>query len=231
MAEEQTVIESTTIESTIVGLDLNNWQQTVVFLLTIINYVVGETGHAKLHKPLCGEDLLKLADQLMVGSYQPQEWFQADSRLADKNFLKELPADPVATDNYCLPTLSGEDVLTQMLNLRSGGVVYEDPFWFLLAAYNINKTASRFIIPRPANPQRAWQSRLEVLGALHNGQYQAEEWFAETLSPAVPNDKPAGLLQVSGADLIKLRTAGRGTLIDPDLGIGGYLLYGYEPDG
>ena len=75
------------------------------------------------------------------------------------------------------------------------------------------------------------RDRLEILAALNNGQYQAEEWFAETRPSVLVNDHPAGLLQVLGADLIKLRTAGRGTLVDPDLGLGEYLLYQYEPDG
>ncbi len=214
----------------IIGLDGQNWQRTVVLLLAIINYVMGEPGHAKLQKALDQEALLTLADQLMSGSYQPREWFQANSHLGDKNFIQQFPTTPKANATYCLQTLPGEDSLTETLNLRSGGVIYEDPFWFILAAYNINKTAGRFIIPRPANPQNAWQSRLEVLAALHNDQYQAEEWFAETrpLTDSYnSHDQTAKFIDVIGADLIKLRTAGRGTLVDSDLGVGRYILYEY----
>jgi len=215
----------------IIGLDGQNWQRTVVLLLAIINYVMGEPGHAKLQKTLDHEALLILANQLMTGAYQPREWFQPDSHLGDKNFIQQFPTNPQADTTYCLPTLPGEDSLTETLNLRSGGVIYEDPFWFLLAAYNINKTADRFIIPRPTNPQNAWQSRLEVLAALNNNQYQAAEWFAETQPQTDSynsNDQTAKFMDVVGADLIKLRTAGRGTLVDSDLGIGWYFLYGYD---
>ena len=76
---------------TAVGLDLKNWQRTVVFLMAIINYVMGEPGLAKLQKPLDREAILSLADQLMSGSYHPREWFQADSRLGDKNFIQQFP--------------------------------------------------------------------------------------------------------------------------------------------
>ena len=214
----------------IIGLDGQNWQRTVVLLLAIINYVMGEPGHAKLQKTLDQEALLILANQLMTGTYQPREWFQPDSHLGDKNFIQQFPTNPQADTTYCLPTLPGEDSLTETLNLRSGGVIYEDPFWFLLAAYNINKTADRFIIPRPTNPQNAWQSRLEVLAALHNDQYRADEWFTEAQPLTATKDQKTRFIDVIGEDLVKLRTAGRGTLVDSDLGVGGYVLYEYKFD-
>jgi hypothetical protein len=204
------------------------WRSAILRLLVAINAVE----HSNLSRPQAAvqeKDLLKISDDLATRKYRPDEWFQPGAGVGTGQLRTSAPSlDPHA--EYRLLKLNALDEPITRASMRFGGIAFEDPFYALLACFNLGMYGSLFFLPRVTSVDQAWSQRSAILDALVRGSYIPDRFFVKC-TPAVPGGTglPMEDLTVNGALLGKLRESGRGNVPD-NKGIGKYALYDFVPE-
>jgi hypothetical protein len=211
-----------------VGLS-SGWQQEVMLLLTTINSVLGQPQRTQPRRPLEPPELVQIAEELIGQKYDPASRFDLGPVSAGAAGSPSATlANPGDTASYLLPNLQGSNPANSRLSVAEGGVLYEDPFWFVLAAYGIGRTGRLAILPKGI-PRKAWEGRAEALQQLRSGAWAPGNWFAMMQPVGSGNGLPAALRQTTGAEIAKMRFTGRALLNEPGSFPKMYSLYGYGP--
>jgi hypothetical protein len=111
------------------------------------------------------------------------------------------------------------------MSLAFGGIAFEDPFYALLACFNVGKYHKLFFIPKVSSVGQAWQRRMAILDALGNRSYDPSNFFREC-APIGQNHigLPMTSLSVRGDLLLQMRQVGEGNIQDGS-GFAMYALY------
>jgi hypothetical protein len=170
------------------------WQESIVALLVAINTLAGAGDRNVVAKPLSIGDVAAIAQALKNNSYQPDQWFV-------RGTMKQQPvaqaAPPVAmADRYDVMVLGIEPSGLAEVSKKSGGLVYEDPFYALLASYNIGRYKSNLVNVQVSSRDHAWAQRQRIVDQLRQGVYRPEKYFA-LAGPAIPGTNGADLRAAS----------------------------------
>jgi hypothetical protein len=205
------------------------WQHPTILLLTTINLLLGQPQRAEPKRELEAADLIKIAEELIKKQYDPASWFNVST--APPGAAPAIPSraeSPNEAATYLLPNLQGSNPANAMLSVAEGGVLYEDPFWFLLAAYEVGRSGRLPILPK-GTPQAVWTRRAELLEELRAGTLVPDRWFTRMDPVGEGNGLPARIRTTTGAEILKMRLAGDALLTDPGSFPKVYSLYGYSP--
>ena len=112
---------------------------------------------------------------------------------------------------------------------KESWIVFDDPFYALLASYNLGRFKKAWVEVRTPNREHAWSQRSAIVAEISAGTYRPERYF----QLAGPYRADAGVVPLSahglgGGDIAGLYRLGYADL-NLEAGMGGlYQLYSYE---
>lgn len=187
-----------------------SWQEGLISLLIAINGASGAPERTALLHPLSPAQVVVIAQALEQGSYRPEQWFGvAGTHPPRRPALGSVPPPVHSDQDYAVVRFGAEPSDRTQVSSRSGGILFEDPFYAVLAAFNAGK-GSLAVEVRTSSRELAWARRQAIVDAVRTGTYDAGRYFAERgplLSGRRHGDWNSGL--VSGDDLNRLIFNGR----------------------
>ncbi len=191
-----------------------SWQESIVALLVAINALSGAADRTAPHRSFAPDDVVTIALSLQDRSYRPERWFTHGAGI-QKPIPQSAPAISAA-EQYALIARAVEPAGLRLMSKKSGGFLYEDPFYALLASYNIGIAGSGLLEISVSSRNQAWAQRQRIVTELQQGTYRPERYFAAT-GPALAAEEggPMGLVSLLGADLSRLAENGM-TEVRPD---------------
>lgn len=168
------------------------------------------------------ETLKNLLQDVAGDNYVPGKYFGGGGGQAQNSQLatEAPPAD--LNETYLMITVNVHSSFSKNLSgVYSGGVIYEEPVWAMLAALSIARAAAAdtleeapLVIPRAADNAVLWQNLSKVSTAINSGQYDAEKFFspAEAVQPGGGKQPAFKLVSVRGNYVQLLRENGRRTI-------------------
>lgn len=200
-----------------------DWQAAVVPLLITVNKLNGNADLTRSKFTLDDDALIRIGSGLADGSYDARAWFSkgapASVEIAEHG-ASEL--DPRA--HYKLLRLRALDPLRERVSSAFDGIVFEDPFYALLACRNIGAFHKLFVLPSPTDWNNNFERRGSILKALGNGSYRPENYFVECLGIGRADVLPMDIVEMNGEYLFTLRYNGMATLNQ----VGVFSLYSYR---
>lgn len=199
------------------------WQSSVIALLTAINAMAGAPNRTTPLRPLDIGAVVAIGEALRTGTYQPADWFGAQGPGALTPAVATLAPPIGPTANYAVIVASSSLSGMEMISKRSGGILYEDPFYALLASFNLGRFGMPWAEQIVINREIAWQRRPQILAELARGEYRPERYFhlAGRLM-AHPGAPYLSAHSAAGRELLHLQDNGRA---DASLDGGPGLLY------
>ena len=184
------------------------WQDSVVALLLAINGLCGAPERTLLLRPLTPADVVSIASALEQRSYRPEQWF-GPGALGGALPLATAAPPILPGTAYGVVWLGVEPSGLEHISKSSGGLLYEDPFYALLAAYNLGEQTAAPVELRVSSRDQAWSQRQRIVEALRERRYRSESFFdlsGPRLPEAIPAPWRAG--SVSGDDLLRMAQSG-----------------------
>lgn len=206
-----------------------HWQHSVIALLTAINALAGAPDNTVPLRPLDMGAVVAIGQALRSGTYQPAHWFGPQRALPGVPAPSTLAPPIEALVKYAVIVAPNEPSGREMISRRSGGILYEDPFYALLASFNLGRFGMPWAEPLVASRQAAWQQRPAIVAELARGVYRPEQYF-DLAGPLMvgPEQPYLSAHSVLGRDLLHVQDNGSA---DASLdGAAGelYLLYKYK---
>jgi hypothetical protein len=207
----------------------SEWRDAVLTLLVALNTSMGQPDLGKLNTELQEDALLKLIEQLATGRYQPDEWFSRETVKTDVPRIKSEAPSLNTSSKYRLLCLTAADNMSQFISKQFDGILFEDPFYAIMASYNIGRWKRLYVLPAVSSREQAWQRRTTILEALQKRTYQPTDFFVECLPIGNRGDgMPVKILTIPGEQLQPLYQNGTGD-IRLDDGGGWFSLYQFVP--
>ena len=121
-----------------------------------------------------------------------------------------VPPPLLPEADYLLIGLNAETARSRFASSTTGGVVFEDPLWALLAAHAVSlKIQPQGAVPRARDANDLWKRVLQVAAAIEQGRYKPEDFFAPIEGWISPSQTPKfELLTVSTEQITALRARG-----------------------
>ncbi len=198
----------------------SSWQEGVVALLVAINTVLGAPDHGQPIRPLVPSDMVTLALSLQDRSYRPANWFvPVPGRQVPPLVSAQVPSD-INAEQYDVLVWAIEPSGLSMVSSRSGGILYLDPFYALLASFNLGQFGRfyaevRVPVPNLAQP---WSQRQAIIAELHQGSYRPDRYF--TLADGAsttPGQPGVSLVMLSGQDMQEFKMIGMSSVASQKL--------------
>ena len=205
------------------------WHPAVLRLLAAINATFARPDYVRQKATLQESDLADIGAALATRSYRPDRWFQSGAAIGMPALRSDSPSiDPKS--EYRLLALSALQETVSRTSVQFGGIVFEDPFYALLACFNVGAYSKLLILPRVSSVDQAWQQRSAIIDSLSNGSYTPEKLFFQC-EPVGQNRTglPITALAVRGGLLQQIRQVGRGNIQD-SAGFSRYALYEFIPE-
>jgi len=206
--------------------------RAVVGLLSAIHAAMGRLEFAEPPDDLGPERLLRIAESLRGGKYQPADWFR-------KGMPPPAPTALTAEAPKLEPGTSYQTILDpiQEASLRSrsvgaGGLVFEDPFYALLACYNATLGKPDHVMPFAKTYKDLWRKRPAIVQAVRTKAYETrvETYFAAAPPPPANQPRPPLQLQaIRGDQLERLRESAAAVFtLDNSRGLAQYRLFFFD---
>ncbi len=205
------------------------WQDSVIALLTAINVFLGSPDHTISKVPLTMKSIERIAISLQDGTYQPAQWFDKnEGNHLVKRISTVMPnIDPNII--YEVLLLSIEPSLPEMISKRGGGILFEDPFYALLASFNIGRFKKPWVEVLAFNREQVWSQRLAITDKIAQKTYQAEQFFSLAgMTLSMPNEPLLSAKSILGKNILRLDEYHGMTEVPLNSDLGHlYLLYRY----
>jgi hypothetical protein len=208
------------------------WQESLISLLVAINGLAGAPERTAAIRPLTSSDVVAIAQSLEQRAYRPEQWFSAGGTAALPAVRTQAP--PVSTAaRYEVIWLAAEPGGLTQMSSRAGGLLYEDPFYAVLASYNIGLRPARpqegrLVEVKVSSRERAWAQRQQIVDDLRKGSYRADNYFRLS-GPALPPVAGATWRSdgLAGSDLERLVFSGQAAAAFGETPPALYGLYAY----
>jgi hypothetical protein len=197
-----------------------NWRAAVEGLLAALDASLGANPKAGVAKSLTDHDVLAICSEMSHRNYRAGAWV---SQQAAPNWKVSPPQlQPRAT--YTVVAIDAADPLSRHYSMRSGGILFEDPFYAMLASYNAGYRGQLLTLPQVADWQEAWTRREQIVQSIATKKYDPKRWFIECLPGSGGGDLRPEFLSLTGEVLSELRESGLGDL-PTARGLAKYALY------
>lgn len=190
-----------------------SWQEAVISLLIAINGAFGAADRAAVSHLLSQADVVVIAQALAQRTYQPEQWFGIAGATSPGRPPPASDAPVTHSDQrYTVVRFGAEPSDRRQVSSRSGGLLFEDPFYAVLAAFNAGKGSLAMEV-KASSRELAWARRQEIVDAIRMGTYDPDRYFAERgplLSGGPYGNWNCG--DLSGEDLERLVFNGRASV-------------------
>lgn len=209
----------------------SSWLDGVVELMITINASQGKAIWRHPKRVWEVDDIVEIGKELMGNVYNPADWFDTAQALATPSIsLHEMPAFTIDR-KYKVLSLAAVDQFGKFVSMRFGGIVFEDPFYFLLACKNISQLRGHskglYVLPTVESKQAAWKQRAIILKQLQMRSYQPFDFFAECDPIGQQPLPPLASFDITGSQLAELRDVGGANLHDK-VGLGKFVMYAFR---
>lgn len=157
----------------------SSWQEGLISLLIAINGAFGAADRTAVLRPLSPPDVVVIAQALEQRSYRPEQWFGIANAAPPSRPAAASTAPVTHSDQrYAVIRFAAEPSERTQISSRSGGLLFEDPFYAVLAAFN-SGNGSLAMEVKASSREQAWARRQEIIDAIRMGKYDADRYFAE----------------------------------------------------
>lgn len=148
--------------------------------------------------------------EIAKGTYKAAQYFDAGAGSTPAPTSR--PPQLTPGNRYVLFTLNALTDTGSFVSVDAGGLIYEDPFWAILAAHGIS-SQPRLALPRAADNDELWRNVPAAAEAVSRGDYKPK-MFLEPIKGFIPNNaRPEfGLITLEAGQLDALRGEGLQTL-------------------
>lgn len=150
--------------------------------------------------------LIHVLQEVAKGIYVPSKYFKPGPALRLSLITKSPSLAPGA--RYALVGLNASTARSQLVSVTTGGVVFEDPLWAILAAHAISKNLS-VAIPIAKDNNELWKNVQLVAEAVMQGIYKPQHFLGGIEGFIPPGFSPQfALLFVNSDQVAPLRDRG-----------------------
>lgn len=156
------------------------------------------------------DTLLQVLRDVAGGRYQPDNYVSVNPGGAPRFALLPQPPALVPGTEYLLIGLNALTARGQFVSVRTGGIVFEEPIWAMLAAHAVSTTSNpRLALPKAKDHEQLWKNLALVVNAVRQGTYRPQDFFAPVVGFVPPAVAPEfTLLSVAADQLLSLRIRG-----------------------
>jgi hypothetical protein len=212
-----------------IGFPEKTYTETIIILMIAINSFLGKPEYNQPDFTPDDMTIAKLFTVLTTNQYKPEKWFAVGKAQDPPGKIKEVRPIPVPGEDYrLLLVTSAIGKQDDRISLSNAGILYEDPFYALLGAFNVGQFKQPYLLPRVEINDMAWFQRNEIIRLLVNKEYKPETYFELcTLRPGP--GVPVQFCIIKGARLINFRGIGYGVVaMESPKGSAFYSLYSYQ---
>jgi hypothetical protein len=156
-----------------------SWQNALVSLLIAINGALGSADKTAVLRQLSHSDVIVIAQALEQRSYRPEQWFGITGATpASRQPLSSVAPLTRPGQLYAVVLFGAEPSERTQVSRRSGGLLFEDPFYAVLAAFN-SGNGSLAMEVKASTREQVWARRQEIIDAIRMGTYRADQYFTE----------------------------------------------------
>ena len=154
------------------------------------------------------ESLVRVLQGVAMGDLNTSHYTQACS--SPTTVLVGVPPPLSPETDYLLIGLNAETARSRCASLTTGGVIFADPIWALLAAHAVSvKDRPWRAVPRARDANDLWKRVLVVAGAIEEECYNPAGFLRPTERWVPPSETPRfELLTVSAEQITALRARG-----------------------
>lgn len=164
------------------------------------------------------DEAVKVLNEIAAGKYRPQDHFVHNATPSPELTTAAPPIK--AQGEYAMFRLN---LVTTKAYNRSGntaGVLFEDPFWAVYAAYSVWYTERKDVtgrferpwvgIPLAADNQQLWKNAPVAYSEVVRGQFKPEKYLSTAMGFLPPLERPNfDLMTLPAQTIEELRTHGR----------------------
>lgn len=186
------------------------WRDHYLARMTLLHILLGHDVAVSPKGDPTPETLLQILRDVAGGSYQPTNYFSVNPGGAPRfSLFPQAPALAPGTD-YLLISLNALTARGQFVSARTGGIVFEEPMWAILAAHAISTMNNpRLALPKANDHEQLWKNLALAVNAVRQGTYKPQDFFGPTAGFVPPAMAPEfALLSVAADQLLSLRTRG-----------------------
>lgn len=210
-----------------------DYNLSVELLLRAINTYKGKPEYQKIKGLFTPAKILHIAELLANDRYEPSEFFTKQDNNPPAPMINITVPEITDDEDYLVYCCDALTDFNSSLNVKEGGIIFEDPFYFLLASLNVSIKNELFILPIniPEEYENSWSVRSEIIEQLTKGKYPIEKYFQKAF-PRNPQKMKlvAKILKLKGKELKGLRKNSMANLfLEKDFGLSVYSLYQFIP--
>jgi len=168
------------------------------------------TGHRlPIRTDFCAIDnMLSILNNIARGHYQPL--IHADDAHLDAQMDSFIVPSIQTGVKYQAIRLNGKTRLAKQISMPFAGILFEDPFWATLAAFNIGFSSRHLGVPKLPSNEHLWGSISKLISAIHGGVYHEDEFFDPIVGYySSPQEPVFSLIELDGRYFDQLRSQGR----------------------
>jgi hypothetical protein len=200
--------------------------KAAIALLASVNAVMGRPEYATPTIDLASDAVLKVAERLRADRYKPEDWFRRGDVPDGLDAIRDAPPVAEPASSYLTINLFVLDPFALPRSVGAGGVLFEDPFYALLACYNATLGKPLLLIPFARKGEDLWRRRRDIVLSVREKSYRPERFFAEARPINDDQPGPLKIQSVGGDQLERLRAHGAAVLLlDKARGMAEYHLY------
>lgn len=182
-----------------------SWLDQYVSGLVLINALLGNAGSAP-QRPATPESILETLQQIARGKYRPQPSSATAGGGGRGLELRAPDLNPSA--EYLVLVLNAATETGNFVSVDTGGILFEDPAWALLAAHAVSLKPPLGV--PIADSDADLRERLgKIQSAIRSGKYVPTDFFGATLGVVPPATEPEfRLMQITAGQLTAIRERG-----------------------
>ncbi len=186
----------------------NQWQGQFLAGATILHQLLRLDSPVRPRNTPKPEILLGLLQDLSLGRYNPSNYFQAGGNPSSS--LVVQPPKLVAMTTYLAIGLNALTPRGQFTSTATGGILFEEPIWAILAAYSLSqKTKPVLAIPLANDNDELWNRLSSLADAANRDVYKPSEFLGKIDGFVPPAEHPKfEVLMVQSDQLSALRSRG-----------------------
>lgn len=186
------------------------WRDYYVAGMTLLHILLGHDVAVAPKGEPTPDTLLQVLRDVAGGRYQPANYVSVHPGGAPRLALLPQPPALVPGTEYLLIGLNALTARGQFVSVRTGGIVFEEPIWAMLAAHAVSTTNNpRLALPKAKDHEQLWKNLALVVNAVRQGTYKSQDFFAPIVGFVPPAVAPEfTLLSVAADQLLSLRIRG-----------------------
>lgn len=183
-----------------------SWVDQYVSSIVLLNALLGHPATAPASRPATPESIILTLQKIARGQYKTDQ-ASVSGGLVTREWNFQAPA-LTPSKNYLVIVLNCSTATSDFVSVESGGIVFEDPAWAVLAAHAISQIP-RLGAPLASGDADLWRRLESVQGAIRSNKYSAHDFLAPISGFLPPSSQPEfRLMEVTSEQLRALRARG-----------------------